>query len=58
MMKFAMTLAALIAAAPAAQAAQPAPDTPLELWRLDCGSIEIGDLGVYSDTGFFPASAK
>ena len=26
---------------------------PLSLWRLDCGTIDIADLGDFSDTGLF-----
>jgi glyoxylase-like metal-dependent hydrolase (beta-lactamase superfamily II) len=31
-------------------AAPPAPPAPVQLWRLDCGSIWVADLDEYSDT--------
>ena len=33
-------------------------DTPLSLWRLDCGTLDIGDLGVFSDTGLYSGEKK
>lgn len=31
---------------------------PLSLWRLDCGSLDIADLGVFSDTGLYAGQKK
>src|SRR3546814_2198929 len=33
-------------------------DTPLSLWRLDCGTLDIDDLGVFSDTGLYAGQKK
>lgn len=30
----------------------------LELWRLDCGTLDVGDLGDYSDTGLYSGQKK
>lgn len=39
--------------------APPAADpAPLSLWRLDCGSLDIADLGVFSDTGLYAGQRK
>lgn len=37
-------------------AAEPA--SPVELWRLDCGTIDIDDLGTFSDTGLYRGEKK
>lgn len=42
--------ALVIAAALSATAAAAAQAADMELWRLDCGSIEVKDLGTFSDT--------
>ena len=31
--------------------AQAEPATPLELYTLDCGTLELQDMGMFSDTG-------
>ena len=36
----------------------PTAEAPLSLWRLDCGSIDIADLGVFSDTGLYSGQKK
>ena len=30
----------------------------IQLWRLDCGSIDIDDLGAFSDTGLYAGQKK
>ena len=30
----------------------------LQLWRLDCGTLDVGDLGDYSDTGLYSGQKK
>lgn len=41
------------------QAPSAAPATsPISLWRLDCGTIDIADLGVFSDTGQYRGQKK
>src|SRR3546814_18674337 len=35
-----------------------ATDTPLSPWRLDCGTLDIDDLGVFSDTGLYAGQKK
>src|SRR5262245_1667694 len=30
----------------------------VQLWRLDCGSIDIDDLGIFSDTGLYAGQKK
>lgn len=41
-------------------AAMQAPQPPgrLQLWRLDCGSLDIADLGDFSDTGLYRGQRK
>lgn len=59
MMRVIGILAALVAAAPLS--AMQAPTTagkPLSLWRLDCGTIDIADLGDFSDTGLYAGQKK
>lgn len=37
----------------------PAPEkAPLSLWRLDCGTLDVDDLGVFSDTGLYAGQKK
>ena len=36
----------------------PTAEAPPSLWRLDCGSIDIADLGVFSDTGLYSGQKK
>ena len=38
--------------------APPTERPPLSLWRLDCGTIDIADLGDFSDTGLFAGQKK
>jgi glyoxylase-like metal-dependent hydrolase (beta-lactamase superfamily II) len=40
------------------QAPPPTQAQPLSLWRLDCGSIDVADLGVFSDTGLYSGQKK
>lgn len=47
-----------VALAPTALAAQPASVPDVELWRLDCGSIEVRDLNMFSDTMAYPGQTK
>jgi glyoxylase-like metal-dependent hydrolase (beta-lactamase superfamily II) len=58
-MKKLLAAAALVALtgmqAPPAPAAPP---VPLSLWRLDCGTLDIADLGVFSDTGLYRGRTK
>lgn len=44
-------LTALLAGIAAPAAAQEAPD--IEMWRLDCGTIELGDTAPFSDTHLY-----
>jgi glyoxylase-like metal-dependent hydrolase (beta-lactamase superfamily II) len=39
--------------APASEAA-----TPLSLWRLDCGGVDVKDLGTFSDTGLYAGTKR
>lgn len=47
-MRYGIVLTMLLAA-PVAAAQEATPD--LEMWRLDCGAIQLADLGIFSDTG-------
>jgi N-acyl homoserine lactone hydrolase len=38
--------------------APPPATPPMELWRLDCGSVEIGDLDTFSDTFLYVGRKK
>jgi N-acyl homoserine lactone hydrolase len=38
--------------------APPAAAPGLELWRLDCGSVEIGNLDMFSDTFLYVGRKK
>ena len=54
-------LLALLAFAlvPGSAVAQAAPAAaPLQLWRLDCGSIQVSDFDVFSDTYLYPGQPK
>lgn len=56
-----MVFAALaFAALTAMQAPEPAAKAaaPLSLWRLDCGTIDVDDLGAFSDTGLYAGEKK
>jgi glyoxylase-like metal-dependent hydrolase (beta-lactamase superfamily II) len=52
----AASVAALAIIAPPAQGRTPSDE--LLLWRLDCGTIEIPDLGTFSDTGLYAGQKK
>ena len=53
----AFTLGLAIAASPAAASAhEDAPD--LEMWRLDCGTIELSDAGPFSDTHLYDGESR
>jgi glyoxylase-like metal-dependent hydrolase (beta-lactamase superfamily II) len=39
-------------------AAPPAPPADMALWRLDCGSVLVGDLNVFSDTYAYTGRTK
>ena len=47
-----------LAAIPAPAATQGAAQPPLQLWRLDCGSIHVSDFDVFSDTYLYPGQPK
>jgi glyoxylase-like metal-dependent hydrolase (beta-lactamase superfamily II) len=50
--------ALLLLTASAGQAQAPAPSKqPLQLWRLDCGSLEV-DLSAFSDTGLYAGQRR
>ena len=49
-------IAAVLALGLAAPAA--AQDSALQLWRLDCGSIQVSDFDVFSDTYLYPGQPK
>jgi N-acyl homoserine lactone hydrolase len=49
-------IAAALALAFAAPASGQSPD--LKLWRLDCGSIQVSDFDVFSDTYLYPGQPK
>ena len=53
MRKWSVAVLALGMAAPAA-----AQDPALQLWRLDCGSIQVSDFDVFSDTYLYPGQPK
>ena len=48
----------LLALTAGAALAQPKPAAPLQLWRLDCGSIQVSDFDVFSDTYLYPGQPK
>ena len=50
--RFAAALAMAVASPVAAQAPE------LKLWRLDCGSIQVSDFDVFSDTYLYPGRPK
>ena len=48
-----------LAVLPGSAASQVAPvPPPLQLWRLDCGSIHVSDFDVFSDTYLYPGKPK
>jgi N-acyl homoserine lactone hydrolase len=53
MLKWIAGAIALALAAPAA-----AQTAPLQLWRLDCGSVQVSDFDVFSDTYLYPGQPK
>jgi glyoxylase-like metal-dependent hydrolase (beta-lactamase superfamily II) len=57
MKRIAMGLA-LAFAASSASAQPPAAAPAMQLWRLDCGSLDIADLGDFSDTGLYAGEKK
>ena len=52
-----LTLASLCLT-PAGLGAKPVEPPPLQLWRLDCGSVEVPDLDFLSDSFAFSGKAK
>ena len=48
--------AVLMSAAAVPAAAQTAPD--LELWRLDCGTLQVSDTGPFSDTNLYDGQPR
>lgn len=55
-----LILAAICFAGLGGMQAPPAagPKAPLSLWRLDCGTLDVQDLGVFSDTGRYAGKKK
>jgi glyoxylase-like metal-dependent hydrolase (beta-lactamase superfamily II) len=53
-------VAGMIAAvlAGSAPAQQPGAQPKLKLWRLDCGTLDVADLGIFSDTGLYAGQKK
>jgi N-acyl homoserine lactone hydrolase len=47
-----------LAAIPASAAPQATAQVPLQLWRLDCGSVHVSDFDVFSDTYLYPGQPK
>lgn len=48
-----------LAAIPGSAVAQPtSAPTSLQMWRLDCGSIQVSDFDVFSDTYLYPGQPK
>lgn len=56
MRKASALLVATMAALPLPLSAQDAPD--IELWRLDCGTIELSDAGPFSDTHLYDGQPR
>ena len=48
----------LALAAGAAPAQAPSAPAALKMWRLDCGSIQVSDFDVFSDTYLYPGQPK
>ncbi|MEA3011200.1 MAG: N-acyl homoserine lactone hydrolase [Sphingomonadales bacterium] len=48
----------LAAAMFALAAFQPPPAAPMQMWRLDCGTVQIGDLDFFSDTFLYVGQKK
>jgi glyoxylase-like metal-dependent hydrolase (beta-lactamase superfamily II) len=53
-----VTMAAAAFVTLAGMLAPPAANAPLSLYRLDCGTIDIADLGLFSDTGLYAGQKK
>jgi len=53
-----LAAAAALLAAPAMAAAAPAAPADIALWRLDCGSVAVSDLDVFSDTYAYAGKTK
>lgn len=51
-------LIAIIAALTGASAALAAPGTVDKLWRLDCGTVRVNQLNVFSDTQSYPGQKR
>jgi N-acyl homoserine lactone hydrolase len=47
-----------LAAIPGSAAPQATAQVPLQLWRLDCGSVNVSDFDVFSDTYLYPGQPK
>ena len=58
MIKRSMMVTAAFLALTGMQAAPSDSASPLSLWRLDCGTLDIDDLGVFSDTGLYAGETK
>jgi glyoxylase-like metal-dependent hydrolase (beta-lactamase superfamily II) len=58
MKKIIAAAAGLLGLGAAAPATPPAPPADMALWRLDCGSVLIGDLDVFSDTYAYAGRTK
>lgn len=52
----ASVLSSILLAGAAPAQAQAAPD--IQLWRLDCGTIQVSDFDVFSDTYLYPGQPK
>jgi len=53
-----MLKAVVVPALLAMSAPAPSQAPAVQLWRLDCGSLDIDDLGVFSDTGLYAGRKK
>jgi N-acyl homoserine lactone hydrolase len=51
-------IAAALALTVVSPAAAQAPAAELKLWRLDCGSVQVSDFDVFSDTYLYPGQPK
>ncbi|MEN3971820.1 N-acyl homoserine lactonase family protein [Sphingomicrobium sp. XHP0235] len=51
-------IAVVIAAGVACPSTLAAQDAEIEMWRLDCGTLQIDDLGAFSDTGNFAGEKR
>ena len=52
---FATLFAALTVAASAADAAE---DVAVKLWRLDCGTVQVNNLDLFSDTYLYAGQKR